>query len=38
MLVRMVLSGRYRITQDKFQYEGVELGMTFRAYALYNRH
>ena len=24
MLVRRVLSDRYRITQDKFQYQGVE--------------
>ena len=31
MLVREVLSDRYRITQEKFQYQGVEILMTFRA-------
>ena len=25
MLMRRVLSGRYRITQEKFQYQGVEI-------------
>ena len=35
MLVREVLSDRYRITQDKFQYQGVEICMKFWAYTLY---
>ena len=35
MLVREVLSDRYRITQEQFQYQGVEICMTFRAYTLY---
>ena len=35
MLMREVLSDRYRITQEKFQYRGVEICMTFQAYALY---
>ena len=38
MLVREVLSDRYRITQDKFQYQRVEISMTFRAYAFYNSY
>ena len=35
MLVRRVLSDRYRIAQAKFQYQGVEICMTFQAYTLY---
>ena len=35
MLVRMVLSDRYRITQGIFQCHGVAMCMTFRVYTLY---
>ena len=38
MLVREVLSDRYRITQEQFQYQGVEISMMFQAYTLYNSH
>ena len=38
MLVREVLSDRYRITQEKFQYQGVEIYMTILADTLYNNH
>ena len=31
MLVREVLSDRYRIIQEQFQYHGVEICMTFLA-------
>ena len=34
MLVREVLSDRCRITQEKFQYQGVEICMTFQACTL----
>ena len=30
ILVREVLSDRYRITQEQFKYQGVEICMTFR--------
>ena len=32
MLLRRVLSDRYRITQEIFQYHRVEMCMTFRVY------
>ena len=35
MLVRRVLSDRYRITQEQFQYQGVEISITFRAHTLH---
>ena len=35
MLMRRVLSDRYRMTYDKLQYQRVELDMAFQAYALY---
>ena len=38
ILVRRVLSDRYRITQEQFQYQGVEISMTFQIYTLYNSH
>ena len=28
----------YRITQEQFQYHGVEISITLRAYTLYNSH
>ena len=31
MMVRMVLSDRYRIIQEQFQHQGVEIQLTFRA-------
>ena len=37
-LMRRVLSDRYRIKQEKFQYQGEEICMMFRAYTLYNSH
>ena len=38
ILVREVLSDRYRIAHEKFQYHWVELFMTFRVFTLYNSH
>ena len=38
MLVRRVLSDRYRTTQEQFKYQGVEICMMFQAYTLYNSH
>ena len=38
ILVRRELSDRYRKTQEKFQYQGVELCVTFRVYTLHNSH
>ena len=38
MLMRRVLSDIYRITQDKFQYHGVEISMSFRVFTLYNSY
>ena len=35
MLVCMALSDRYRITQEKFLYHGVEIYMMLLAYTLY---
>ena len=36
MLMRRVLSDRYRITQETFQYQGVEICMTFRVFTFCN--
>ena len=38
MLVREVLSDRYRITQGKFQYLGAEMCMTFASVPFINSH
>ena len=35
MLVRRVPLDRYRITQEQFQYQGVEICIMFRTYAIY---
>ena len=34
--MRRVLSNRYRITYEKFQYHGVEICTIFRVFTLYN--
>ena len=36
VLMREVLSDRYRIIQEKFQYHGVLMWLTFRVFTLYN--
>ena len=38
MLARRVLSDRYRTKQEKFQYQGVEIYMTFRVSTIYNSY
>ena len=38
VLMRRVLSDRCRITQEYFQYQGVEMYMMFQAYTFYNSH
>ena len=38
MLVCEVLSDRYRIRQGQFQYQAIEILMTFRVYSLYTSH
>ena len=38
MLVRRVLSDRYRITQEQLQYQRVEILMMFQGYTIYNSH
>ena len=38
ILVREVLSDRYGIPLEKFQYQEVEMLMTFLAYTFYNSH
>ena len=38
MMVRRVLSDRYRITQERFQYHRVEICMTFRVIPFIDSH
>ena len=38
MLLHMVLSDRCRITQEQFQYHGVEICMMFRVLPFIKRH